>query len=1108
MVTTLLDLIATNKREDEKTKILYPASEAKINVDTQFALDGFFEEVVIPFNGNPVVYSKNPLDIGATYLADTYDLNVHIPQTFEIQDVSLGDISVIDMPSIADLAEGFYLDIIPCNLYANLDYEFIGLEPCGPVIEQEQNYLEYIQRVTNSKIFDLFTVFNGQKVSDTKLGLIGADALNDHFKVNLKRGAKRVVGEYLETDPLKIIENLSIFKLSYDITVPKTQLGKVASFLEKITGGQSPIGLIPKNAFTIEGDGVSYNEDLFDVTGNGQKETIKDLLNKNDWRPEIKGDVEASLYIGNLAPDPFSGPIIVDDGAFDSEKTYKTATFPIPNSVNTTTGKIVTQSVKYFTGIYYNPIYGTYTTKKDSTDPNIFSSKEDFEIHEDSVGNSSWLNSSSVLDGKSLLGATKEFFSKHKNDPKGQFLDPSRREFQLIQDGKQVTISKGDAVTAFGNWITDGDGLEPVKKGDYFRTWTEYRRYSKLNKAIAHRGLDRGIPSVLKGNGLPNIAPTFRSSNNILMKKYMFSLENLAWNDFIGDLPECEIGAGDVLTSKRGRIMWFPPYDLKFSENVKVSWEDHRFIGRGEPIYTYNNTERSGNLSFNMIVDHPMIVNKIKGERTEIWERYFKGDKSAKKYIDDLIKKTKNIANNVQSAPPITRTNDLMLDPAQATSIAVTNAALTTIGEAEKFVNIYFPNNISDIPIRQGDAEKNIGYQSASQADSIKLKTYYKDKLKYDNANNYKVNDEFFDDDRINEIFTSILEIADNDKATKIYIDFKGYASQAVPNDTTNLALSKKRANNAKEWFSEKLKKYKTDNKVSGDIFVLNPPTALGDKLSKGTGDDVARDSRLAVEARRVEIAVSFETLTPTAPTPATTATVSVDPNLTQVGAAVPPVGAIEVDLLEQLFTVSECDMFEYLEVYDPHTYKTISEKIKYFQPAFHSMTPEGFNGRLNFLHQCTRQSRNIGTDGIDNLTNLSFGRPPICILRIGDFFHTKVVINSLNIDYGDIKWDLNPEGFVAPMIAKITLDFNFIGGQSLTAPINRLQNALSYNFYSSMNMFEKRSDSVVATVSALNHQYDSFSIKEGEKLDTAIGKADYYVDPFTLDDVKMKNQQ
>jgi hypothetical protein len=44
--------------------------------------------------------------------------------------------------------------------------------------------------------------------------------------------------------------------------------------------------------------------------------------------------------------------------------------------------------------------------------------------------------------------------------------------------------------------------------------------------------------------------------------------------------------------------MWFPPYDITFSENNSVNWESTNFIGRGEPIYTYNNTERSGTLGF------------------------------------------------------------------------------------------------------------------------------------------------------------------------------------------------------------------------------------------------------------------------------------------------------------------------------------------------------------------------------------------------------------------------------------------------------------------------------------------------------------------------------
>ncbi len=33
-----------------------------------------------------------------------------------------------------------------------------------------------------------------------------------------------------------------------------------------------------------------------------------------------------------------------------------------------------------------------------------------------------------------------------------------------------------------------------------------------------------------------------------------------------------------------------------------------------------------------------------------------------------------------------------------------------------------------------------------------------------------------------------------------------------------------------------------------------------------------------------------------------------------------------------------------------PMVYDSIKEKIKYFNPAFHSMTPEGLNARLTFL--------------------------------------------------------------------------------------------------------------------------------------------------------------
>jgi hypothetical protein len=160
---------------------------------------------------------------------------------------------------------------------------------------------------------------------------------------------------------------------------------------------------------------------------------------------------------------------------------------------------------------------------------------------------------------------------------------------------------------------------------------------------------------------------------------------------------------------------------------------------------------------------------------------------------------------------------------------------------------------------------------------------------------------------------------------------------------------------------------------------------------------------------------------------------------------------------------LSECYYFKKLEEDSPLAFKSLSEKIKYFHPAFHSMTPEGLNARLTFLHQCVRPGDTIPVKGIsDSLDigarNTSFGPPPICVMRIGDFYHSKVVIRDINITFDENVWDLNPEGIgVQPMIANVSLQIAFIGGQGLEGPVDRLQNALSSNFYANTEMYDER---------------------------------------------------
>jgi hypothetical protein len=160
----------------------------------------------------------------------------------------------------------------------------------------------------------------------------------------------------------------------------------------------------------------------------------------------------------------------------------------------------------------------------------------------------------------------------------------------------------------------------------------------------------------------------------------------------------------------------------------------------------------------------------------------------------------------------------------------------------------------------------------------------------------------------------------------------------------------------------------------------------------------------------------------------------------------------------------NEYNFFKKLTQNEDMLTSEISKKITNFNPVFHSVSPEGFNARLTFLEQCSRQGPTYGgndTKGY-NATNLSFGRPPICVLRIGDFYNTKIVINSIQKEFDQCTWDLNDEGIgVMPMIAKITMNFSFIGGSDLGGPIQRLQNATSFNYYANTGVYDDRTDEI-----------------------------------------------
>lgn len=157
-----------------------------------------------------------------------------------------------------------------------------------------------------------------------------------------------------------------------------------------------------------------------------------------------------------------------------------------------------------------------------------------------------------------------------------------------------------------------------------------------------------------------------------------------------------------------------------------------------------------------------------------------------------------------------------------------------------------------------------------------------------------------------------------------------------------------------------------------------------------------------------------------------------------------------------------EYHFFKQIQQEDPMVWDSLMKKVQYFDPAFHSCTPEGFNARLTFLHQCTRQGNTIGaSDALGkSANNLAFGQAPYCVLRLGDFYNQMICIDNISIDYEGPQWDLNTEGIgVQPLLARVSISFKFIGGGDLAGPVRRLQNAMTFNYYANTGLYDNRAD-------------------------------------------------
>jgi hypothetical protein len=694
-------------------------------------------------------------------------------------------------------------------------------------------------------------------------------------------------------------------------------------------------------------------------------------------------------------------------------------------------------------------------------------------------------------DKKSLLVKTQKLFNS-----KGM-LNVISRKGDMVKSSTQIQTANGKGFSK-GNAVMTADmfdgttgrylGAEnKTAEETYCRSWTTLDRYDKVGKMVRSHGLwdSNHLPyrfytenSILDDYGFPKIAP-YITDSPADPKKFMLSIENLAWTDSLALLPQCEIGPGDLLSGKQGRIMWFPPYDISFSENNNVNWEANNFIGRGESVYTYNNTERSGNLSFKIVVDHPSYANAFRG-----------ANGPDDHYINSFWAGCIDPNSEMGKKLTVTERSELVKDDLTIPVKKVVPEECTPGN-----LTVYFPNdNIEiykpyesglltgttnpypiDYSINQNGANEGLGtykadftpgnHNNSKKGDGEGWPDRYNYGLNYSQETNGSsqtpltvvgANNDilrgYFDPNTDAYIIKHLTEICPHCVAT-----ITGYASeQGSP--VYNAKLAKGRAEKIKEdvktkwWPSIKAalpNLTESDFDKRFKIGETKQLTNTGCKPCPANVTNATRDVLCPTDTlqckkdRRASISFEF------------------DEALADKDIVMPPPiikkqnKKITTTITNKFY--SECKYFEQLTDIDPLVFDSFREKIRYFHPAFHSTTPEGLNSRLTFLLQCTRQGPTMDTQGANNL---AFGRAPVCILRIGDFYNTKIVIDNVSIDYEPLVWDLNPEGVgVQPMIANVTMSFKFIGASTLMGPLNKLQNALSFNYFANTQVYDPRAD-------------------------------------------------
>lgn len=1001
------------------------------------------------------------------------------------------------------------------------------------------------------------------------------------------------------------------------ITVSSTLLGKGVDFIKTISGVELPFSEIPGNYLSnprqenspnilqnIGSTITSYlginkknnlpnnpSDIMVEHLGDGQKSNLFNLLSYSKYAPNYTTKARSktsSQLLNNItnfgqsvknllgleAPDTIS--YIGDDRANNVKYSMSDFNDNIVRSnyyLSLLFDPVQTQLLKHDRNITERGKIGGNLTWVSKNSKNILGSgNKEYTSSEQSALLES-LSTKYGFRSDSILAKTQELLDSLPSDG-----GSARTHVANAIDQTTRIFKEGDKFLSRGSAIKYVDRFNEEKGVEYCRVWTKDRPYYNFSDTMKRTGTIRKIDSsVLSKPWNLNIAPMSNgkidigdstnlikrnesNQNSFYAKKYMFSIENLAWSSSnspgytYDDLPYCERGPNN------GRVMWFPPYSLKFSESSDASWDETPFLGRPEPIYVYQNTKRNGTISFKLIVDHPSIINLLVREHF----KNMTNDDEVENYINaffagceeldfyDLItkystldvneinsilqylnksNKTDNLNNvinnqneqiNVQINPAFTPSNESVVTKSIKANLKFDNGLpnksnddLISTSTYEELFNQYI--NKKDNYIQR----LNMALNNLVNTNFTNEKLYIFNSVNDAKVENIskQVNDltTRFDtfDNNFGDYVDSVSDLKqslDDNKVDKIIVNIKSTTS-SIDTAKNNKALSVRRAYSIMIDFIKRISNNNSDNlsidlwpkykdvksNIENDNFTFNfkfPIRSLGFENNNGEiyfnisaiGEsdincknkdfinisDLNYTAPICFDCRQGDIDITYyeKQINPVNPTVSPISTINTTVTNTPTTVNETNVYRPTLENMKKLVlkVLNESYYFKQLEESSPLVFNSLKEKLTYFHPGFHSMTPEGLNSRLTFLHQCLRPGQTIPIkDNAVNSTmprNTTFGTPPICILRIGDFYHSKIIIRSVQYDYDEGLLDLNPEGIgVQPMIANVTLSVSFLGGQGMEKPIEILQNALSSNFYANTEIYDDKSINTITTI-------------------------------------------